>query len=403
MKFSKTYKIEEVIYALYHFPMALTAPFISWYFFFGLSERDFLGSGLIIAIPYFFLIFSTGIFGRLSDKIGSKNLVLVSLATLSVSFLCYFIIQEKLLFFLLYIGFNIIISAFIPAFNRLMSFYSEEERAEKFGRLGMTASAGFLVGSIFASWVFIENPSGNSTETFRFMFPIVMILAFFTLLLATKLRDVKPIKSQMENSLDVQISSDSEKSIHSNTNSSMKPVFILLVIITLINISSSSYTNFFTIYVQDELQQDISFIAVANSIATLFGVIATYIVGKIANMLKKKYFVLTASVLYTLFPLSIYIFREPSFIFLVYCLPFYSILFVIVPIFISEYSVESERGQVMGLYIGSQYVGLMVGTLGGAVLASITSLVSYNFLIGTFIGFLGVLISIFLFNESSEE
>ncbi|UCE14363.1 MAG: MFS transporter [Candidatus Heimdallarchaeota archaeon] len=398
-----TYSIEELIYALYHFPLALTAPFISWYFFFGLSERDYLGSGLIIAIPYFFLIFSTGIFGRISDKIGSKNLVLISLAALSVSFLCYFIIQEKILFFLLYIGFNIVISAFIPAFNRLMSFYSEEIRAEKFGRLGMTASAGFFIGSIFASWVFMQNPSGNVTETFRFMFPIAMIIAFFTFVLATKLRDVVPFQSQEEDSLDVQIISLPENNTQLDIKASMKPVFVLLVIVTLINISSSSYTNFFTIFVQDELKQDISFIAVANSIATLFGVLATYLVGKIANMFEKKYFISIATVVYTLFPLSIYIFRDPSFIFLVYCLPFYSILFVIAPIVISENSVETERGRAMGLYVGSQYAGLMIGTLGGAVLASITSLVSYNFLVGTFIGFLGIMISVFLYNGSFEE
>ncbi|MFX0124201.1 MAG: MFS transporter [Candidatus Hodarchaeota archaeon] len=393
------FKIEEVLYALYHFPMALTAPFISWYFFFGLSERDFIGSALIIAIPYFFLIFSTGLFGRLSDKVGSKNLVTISLGTLAVSFLFYFNIQDRSLFFTLYIGFNIIVSGFIPAFNRLMSFYEEEERAGRFGRLGMMASVGFLVGSVFATIAFALNVSGNSIDTFRAMFPIAMILSLFTFILSFGLKETTSI-----NKFQVNIFNSNPRNIFTSEKKTLvRPVFILLILIAFINISSSIYVNFFTIYVQDELNQDISFIALANSIATLLGVFATYYVGKFANMFKRKTFVLLATFLYTIFPLSIFLFRNPVIIFILYCLPFYAILFVMAPVIISENSLESGRGQVMGLYIGSQYFGLMVGTIMGGVLAAINNIVRPNFLAGTIIGFFSILICLFFFEETSDE
>ena len=181
--------IEDLLFALFHLPIAITTPFISWYFF-RLSGGDFIGSGLIIAIPYIFLIFSVSIFGRLSDRIGSKNLVLTSLGFLSLSYLSYYIIHDNsLLFFLAYISFNLIISAFTPAFNRLISFYDEKERAGKFGKLGMMASAGFLIGSIVAS-LFI-----NTRETYRNMFIIAAITAFFAFLLELKLKEVTLIDS----------------------------------------------------------------------------------------------------------------------------------------------------------------------------------------------------------------
>ncbi|UCG03281.1 MAG: MFS transporter [Candidatus Heimdallarchaeota archaeon] len=394
-----SFKIEEVLYALYHFPMALTAPFISWYFFFGLSERDFIGSGLIIAIPYFFLIFSTGFFGRLSDKFGSKNLVLISLGTLSVSFLCYFFIQDKLLFFILYIGFNVIISGFTPAFNRLMSFYEENERAAKFGRLGMMASVGFLVGSVFASLAFALNASGNSIETFRAMFPIAMFISLFTFVSAFKLKETTYTNRSQTNISHSNVGQTSTSEI----KPPMKPILILLVLIALINSSSSIYVNFFSIFIQDELNQNISFIALANSIATLFGVFVTYFVGKSANMFKRKPFVLLATFLYTLFPLSIFLLRDPLIIFILYCLPFYAILFVIAPVFISENSLESGRGQIMGLYIGSQYFGLLIGTMMGAFLAAANDIVSPNFLGGTLIGLFSIFICFFFFEEASDE
>lgn len=394
-----SFKNEEVLYALYHFPMALTGPFISWYFFFGLSERDFIGSGLIIAIPYFFLIFSSGFFGRLSDKIGSKNLVIISLGTLSVSFLCYFIVQDQLLFFILYIGFNVIVSGFTPAFNRLMSFYEEKERAAKFGRLGMMASVGFLLGSGFATLVFALDVSENSIDSFRAMFPIAMIFSLFTFFSAFQLKETTSTNN-IKNNISL---SDSTIVFTSEKKPSMRPVIILLVLIALINISSSIYVNFFTIYVQEELKQDISFIALGNSIATFLGIFLTYFIGKFAHMFKRRLFVLIATILYTLFPFFIFLFENPVFIFILYCLPFYAILFVIAPVFISEKTLESGRGQIMGLYIGSQYFGLMLGTIIGGILASINDVVRPNFLAGTLIGFIGILICLFFFEKASDE
>lgn len=300
------------------------------------------------------------------------------------------------MFFILYIGFNIIISGFTPAFNRLMSFYEEDERAVKFGRLGMMASIGYLVGSVFASLAFTSNVSGNPIATFRAMFPIAMVISLFTFFLAFRLKETTKLKPNVS-------LSDSRKVFTSEKKTNLRPVFILLILIVLINISSSIYVNFFTIFVQDELNLDISFIALGNSIATLFGVFATYFVGKSAHMFKKKTFVLLATILYTIFPFSIFLFRNPIFIFILYCLPFYAILFVIAPVFISENSLESDRGQAMGLYIGSQYFGLMVGTIVGGILASLNNIVSPNFLAGTFIGFLSILVCLLFFEEASDE
>ena len=201
------------------------------------------------------------------------------------------------------------------------------------------------------------------------------------------------------------------KSLHLNQNTlfipdnkpNIRPVFVLLILIALINISSSIYVNFFSIYVQDELNQSISFLALANSIATLLGVFATYFIGRSANMFKRKSFVLLASFLYTLFPLTLFLINNPVIVFILYCVPFYAILFVLAPVIISENSLESRRGQIMGFYIGSQYFGLLIGTVLGGILAAINNVISPNFLVGTVIGFLSITICLFFFEETSNE
>ena len=389
-----SFTIEELLYALYHFPFAISAPFISWYFF-DLSGGDFIGSGLIIAIPYIFQIFSAGIFGRLSDIIGSKNLVLTSLAFFSLSFLSYYLIEDNLiLFFLAYIVFNLIISAFIPAFYRIISFYRAEERAEKFGKLGMIASTGFLVGSIVAS-LFIE-----SREVFRDMFLIASGTAFLAFLLAFKLKEVSSIDSNFSSKVTTTISTSR---FSFRINSSMRPLFVLLVLVTLTQIANSVFVSFFAIFVEDELFESVNWVAIVNSVATLLGIFATFIVGKIVKNYKRKYLVLLALALYTIVPFLTYITNNTVLILALYSIPVYAIFFVLIPVFISENTPESQRGQAMGFYSSFQYLGLAVGTLTGAFLASITGFIRPNFFVGACVGFLGFLLGLLFFKEPSEE
>ncbi|MHA2248337.1 MAG: MFS transporter [Candidatus Hodarchaeales archaeon] len=391
-----SFSIEELLYALFHLPIAITSPFISWYFF-RLSGGNFIGSGLIIAIPYIFQIFSSGIFGRLSDIswIGSKNLVLTSLVFLFFSYLSYYIIHDNsLLFFLAYIGFNLIISAFTPAFNRLISFYDEKERAEKFGKLGMMASVGFLIGSIVAS-LFI-----NTRETYRNMFIIAAVTAFLAFLLAFKLKEVSLFDSNSSSKATTTISTSR---FSFQINSSMKPVFILLVLFTLTQIANSVFASFFAIFVEGELNESINWVGIVNSVATLLGIFATFIVGKIVKNYKRKYLVLFALGLYTIVPFITYITNNTVLILALYSIPVYAIFFVVVPVFISENTLESQRGQAMGFYSSFTYLGLAIGTLSGAFLAYFTGYIRPNFFLGACVGFLAFLLGYLFFKDPLKK
>jgi len=392
-------KTEELLYALYHFPLAITSPFISLYYF-DLSGGSFWGSGLIIAIPYLFLIFSSGFFGKLSDKIGSKNLVLVSLSFFMLSFLSYYVIDENhLLFFLAYIGFNIMISAFIPAFNRVVSFQEAKKRANTFGKLGMWASAGFLCGSLLTAGIidYLE---------FRVLFLLAAAFAFVTFLVALRLNDNY---STTNNITDQTTSSNLNMIKNEKKFNFLKPIMILLLIVLFTNVTNSLYFGFFAIFVEKELGLERSSIALVNTLATLIGVFTTYAVGRLAERYRKKNLILIALAFYFLLPFCTFLLSNSinslnsHLILLLYSIPLYSVLFVIVPVFIAENTPESRRGQAMGLYTSSQYLGMTLGTVAGAYLATINGIIRPNFFASSIIAIFSILIGIFLFKESDNE
>jgi MFS family permease len=392
-------KIEELLYALYHFPIAVTSPFISLYYF-DLSGGDYLGSGLIISIPYLFLIFSSGFFGRLSDKIGSKNLVLVSLAVFMLSFVAYFIIDRNPpVFFGAYIGFNIIISAFIPAFNRIVSFQEAKKRASAFGKLGMWASAGFLCGSLLTTFLvdYLE---------FRIMFLIAAAFASLAFIAALKIDDTN--SNHNEKIEDISLIDSESANINGNFGS-MRPIFILLLLVTLTQITNSLYISFFAIFIEKELNQPRSRVSLVNTLATLIGIFGTYAVGRLLERYKKKSLILIALAFYFLLPFCTYLLSSnidpisTVSILLLYSIPLYSIFFVVTPVFLSENSPVTRRGQAMGLNTSSQYFGMTLGTMTGAALAKVNGIIRPNFVTASLFAVFSILIGIFLFKEPSKE
>lgn len=380
--------------------MAITSPFISLYYF-DLSGGDYLGAGLIISIPYLFLIFSSGFFGRLSDKIGSKNLVLFSLAAFTFSFISYYFIdQNPPLFFLAYVGFNIIISAFTPSFNRIVSFGATSNRGNTFGKFGMWASAGFLLGS-FLTTTLIDHLE------YRILFLFAAFFAFLAFFTATQLTDNFPrsiLLSKEEKLVSTSISTNLKELI-----TSMKPIFVLLLLIMLTQTTNSLYISFFAIFVEKELKQPLSMIALVNTIATALGIFGTFAVGRLVDRNMKKKLIIIALATYTLLPFLTFVLSNEItqintiLILLLYSIPLYSIFFVVVPVFISENTPDERRGQAMGFYTSSQYFGMALGTIAGAVLATQNDIIRPNFMFAALIGLFSILIGILLFKEPPKS
>ncbi|MHA2052309.1 MAG: MFS transporter [Candidatus Hodarchaeales archaeon] len=386
---------EELLYLLYHLPISMSTPFISWYFF-NLSG-DFIGSGLIISIPFIAFIFSTTIFGRLSDRFGSKNLILIALFTQTISFLVYYLINEAWIFFFCYIGFNVIISAFVPAYNRYVTFHMNRDRGEVFGRLAMWASLGFFVGSVLTAILLV----GREND-FR---PLFIFAALFSLFAFSSSFFLDKGKDEIFSSnTRVDGHFQSKKSVRSLIES-VSPIFVLLSLIYITQTSNSLYVGLFAIFIEHELGEPVNWVAIINAVATIIGIATTFLIGKlISKGYPKKRILMIGLIIYFLLPSLTFIFSNDSLIvFLLYSIPAYSTFFVVAPVIISEITDDDKRGFSMGLFSASMYFGQATGTLMGAIVADYTGIIRNNFLIGGFVAFSGLIIGRIFFKENSKK
>ena len=385
-------KKEELVYLLVHFPIAMSGPFISWYFF-RLSGGDYIGAGLIISIPYLVFIVSTSLFGRLSDKIGSKNLIVLAIIAQMTSFLVYYTISDAWLFFGSYICFNILFSAFTPAYNRYVSFNKESNQGEVFGRLGMWASVGFFLGSVLTTFLLTKNE-----EDFRPLFLIAAVFSFICFCSVFLLDSEK--KLSITNS-EVNLSKNSATSTQNTFREALLPVATLLILVLITQTSNSLYVSLFAIFIEFELLQPVSWVPLLNSIATVLGIGGTLLVGLLISKNFSKRKILIAGLLtYFLLPSLTFIYaNEPFIVFSLYSIPIYSTFFVLVPVCISENTVEKRRGQAMGFYSAFMFAGQALGTLIGAFVASSTGIIRYNFLIAGCLALFALLFGTYFYKE----
>jgi MFS family permease len=376
--------------------VALSNPFISYYFY-NISGGDFWGAGLIISIPYIVFIFSTSFFGRLSDRIGSKNLVAFALLMQSLSFIVYYNIITPWIFFLAYIGFNILISAFSPAYNRYISVTTESsnhnEQGNVFGRLTMWASLGFFLGSALAS-LLLDNDNSDFQPLFL-MATLFSAIAFIGVLFLDSEKRLH--KKNQRDGLRI----PEENELESSYLEGLKSIVILLVLVLFVQTSVSLYTSFFTIFLEVELLQPVSYAAVANSIATLIGMVVSFLVGKkITRGFNKKVLILVGLSIYFILPTLTYIFAENALIVIaLYCIPGYSIFFVVAPVVIADNTHRKIRGLAMGLYSACTFGGQALGTLISAYMADNLEVIRYNFFVAGIIAFIGIILAFLLFNE----
>ncbi|MHA1944457.1 MAG: MFS transporter [Candidatus Hodarchaeales archaeon] len=384
----------ELVYLLYHLPVAMSSPFIAWYFF-NLSSGDYWGAGLIVSIPYLFFIFSTALFGRLSDFLGSKKVIILALLSQLTSFVVYFNISEPWVFFFIYIFFNVLISAFSPAYNRYVSFSRDIDQGEVFGRLASWASVGFFLGSVLTALLL-----GNNGEDFR---PLFLVAAVFSsLALISALFLTTELKSESEISpRSSKVKIPSLTTLKSTLQPILKPIIVMLTLVLLTQTTNALYVGLFAIFIENELEQSVNWLAIINSTATIIGIGVTFLVGKlIVRKFPKKHLINIGLCVYLLLPLLTFLFsNEPLLVFSLYSIPTYAIFFVVAPVIISENTLEEHRGFSMGLYSAFMFCGQAIGTLIGAYIASITGIIRYNFAISAVLALIAIFIGFFFYKD----
>jgi len=349
---------------------------------------DFWGAGLIVSIPYICFILSTAFFGRLSDILGSKKVIISALFAQLTSFIVYFNISDSWIFFITYITFNILISAFNPAYNRYVSFNKNIDQGEVFGRLGSWASVGFFLGSVLTAILL-----GNNGESFR---PLFLVAAIFSLLALTSAFFLDT-ETKLESDIAL---TDSNAKIPSFTV--IKPIFVIFILVLFTQTSNALYVGLFAIFIENDLGQSVNWVAIVNSTATIIGIAATYFIGQLlVRKFPKKHIITIGLLIYVLLPGLTFIFSSNYIVvFILYSIPAYAIFFVVIPVIISENTNDENRGFSMGLYSAFMFGGQAFGTLIGAYIASITGVIRFNFAFSAVLALIALFIGLFLYKET---
>lgn len=375
--------VSYIIYALYYSGMGLTIPFISWHFY-ELSGNSFIATAFLIAIPYFFTLVTSFIYGIITDLFGSKKVIIFTLSCYMLSFVYYYLVTDSLYFFIGYIVFTLLFSGFVSAFQRLRSLQEQDNKEKEFGNLGSIASLGFLSGSFLAG-LLIDNIGLLP------LFLIAMVTSLVAILLAFALEDVKIDDTEESSTI---VNFDGKNG--SNNNYLLTLILILGIVVT-INFTSTIYSQFFSIFLENEVEGgSVGLLAKANTIATLIGLVVSQTIGRIMNSKNSVLLLISSLLLYIGIPLIIYYSDNVVPIFIVYCIPAYAVSIVVMPVLLSQRASPKNRGKVMGAYTSAQYIGSTLGVLAGGFLAEINQVILPNFLLSAFVAFIGLLLGILL-------
>jgi MFS family permease len=153
-------------------------------------------------------------------------------------------------------------------------------------------------------------------------------------------------------------------------------VLILCSVSILALVSSSSFNNFFTIYLVDSLSGSRLMVGLAATATTAFGAIAFRIVGPLDDKIGRKPVFLLGAVGYAIYFSTIYFVTNTLVVTILWTLPIYPLIQASAAALMSDYTSIADRGKGLGILESAISLGGGLGPLIGGVIADATQLQS---------------------------
>jgi MFS family permease len=153
-------------------------------------------------------------------------------------------------------------------------------------------------------------------------------------------------------------------------------VLVLCSVSILALVSSSSFNNFFTIYLVDSLSGSRLMVGLAATATTVFGAIAFRIVGPLNDKIGRKPVFLLGAVGYAIYFSTIYFVTNAIAVTILWTLPIYPLIQASAAALMSDYTSIADRGKGLGILESAISLGGGLGPLIGGVIADATQLQS---------------------------
>ncbi|MFW9924940.1 MAG: MFS transporter [Candidatus Thorarchaeota archaeon] len=421
---------------LFSYLVEHTAISLYWIFF-GISLEEDLGASyfliaLVLSVPGIVSIFGTSIFSSIADKIGHhRELMVLSRVFLMIQYILLIFFRRKSIWV------NLIILGFFALFTQ--AFYilnsslitiicKPEDRGQVTSFQTVFASAGWMIGSGLSA---IIKTNLGIDGNLAFAAGLGMLAGLVTLFSSSKAWNADQIDGETKQAsksseiIPIPIISTKEERMVEETSTTInvvkqidktqktasywsifkrKEIFTLLIILAILDFGFGPFNTLTSLYLVKVGMNDY-FLSLGNVIATLLGLILSFIISKPLDKRGRKPFLIIGLIAYPIIYGMMYIFSGYWVaIFVIYNYPLYAIKVPAVNTIISDHTSEKERSRGLSLGNFEQIIMATIGGLIAALIADNISLGIFTFpLFPVVFGAIATILAIFFVKESNKE
>ena len=347
--------------------------------------------GFLIAVFSFAQFIFSPIAGDLSDKHGSKKLIIIGLIIFGLSQLAFGISTEL---WMLYVArfFSGLGAAFLipPMMAFVADITTYEQRGRGMGLLGASMSLGFMIGPAIGGFL--------SKVSLQFPFYIAMIAALTAAVISIfALPNPAPRSTVQPGSV-----KKSENLFQQMKRSATTPYFVMLIVMFVFSFGLANFQSTISLYVDHKYGYTPAQIAVIITVGGFVGVIAqTFVINKLFKRFGEMR-VIQVNLIIAAFAMIGIVFVNSFFMILFVATIFFtatSLLRPAVNTLVSKLAGE-EQGYAAGMMAAYMSLGNMVGPALAGVLFDIN--IIYPYIIGTVILLICFAVATYWANQNGD-
>nr|MDO8044720.1 MFS transporter [Candidatus Baldrarchaeota archaeon] len=374
-----------ISYALDAFTWSLIWAFMPIYIF--IKGASLVLIGAVCSIPSLVSMTASPLWGHLSDKIGKrKPFIILGLFTSGLLSLLYAVLRNPFHFLLATIFVTVFNAASLPTSYAFLSEHVEM-KGEGVGKYGAYTSIGWFAGSLVG---------GFGAETIGLSF--VFFIGFLSSLIGTFIVLVCLRETVIEHGYEM-----GEKSKVTFWQIFVRTqILALFFVVFFISFGTSTFSTYFSIYFIEGIKGTYILLGVSNAAATLASMVASLLLGKIADRVSRKLVILYSSFGYSALFLILPYIQNPYVVAALWAIPLYTGIYVGSVVITSDLTSEEERGRGMSIINSSMNLGRSFGAILGGVTGEILGLAK-NLYIAALLNFVGGTISLLKLKETLNE
>ena len=415
---------------LFSYLVEHTAISLYWVFF-GISLEEDLGASylliaLVLSAPSIISIFGTSIFSAIADRIGHhKELMVLSRIFLMTQYILLIFFRTKSIWINLIIlsTFALFTQAFYVLNSSLITIICHpSDRGKVTSFQTVFASAGWMIGSGLSA--LIKNTMGIEGNL-AFAAGLGIIAGLVTLFSSSKAWNHDRLKEEEMSELADEIKLETPQEVvytevlpkrtiivprSKKKQTSYLDIFkkrevlILLMVLAILDFGYGPFNTLTGLYLVDVGLSD-NFISLSNVIATLMGLIISFIISRPLDKRGRKPFLIIAFIAYpVIYGLMFLLSNYWIAIFIVYNYPLYAIKVPAANTIMSDHTNEKERSRGLSLIYFEQ---IIMASAGGLIAAAIADNIEMGIrifpLFPVTFGLIALLFAILFVKESNEE